>query len=270
MSPDESSTHAGTMRVGTSGWSYGHWRDGVFYPAGMHENEWLRYYATRFRTVEINATFYRMPTQHAVELWRDEVPDDFIFAVKGSRYITHIKRLKDVAEAVGTFMERVGHLRHKLGLVLWQLPPQSKRDDERLARFLELLPGRIPGRAREGGQGPLRHAVEFRDESWYDGRVLGILRDAGAALVNASGDRLPPKMEPTADFVYARFHGTRRYHGEYAEPALEPWVSYFASQMTQGRDIWAYFNNDAQGHAPRDAVRLERMLYGVRSSGGSR
>jgi len=236
------------LRVGTSGWSYEHWSGG-FYPAHLPASDRLRYYAAHFDTVEVNATFYRLPSASAVSTWRHETPEDFAFAVKGSRLITHFRRLGDVEEALGTFLGRVRGLGPKLDVILWQLPPTMKRDLAVLTRFLGLL----------GDAGP-RNAIEFRHESWFAEDVFELLRDRNVALVAASGDALEPCYTPTADFVYARFHGTARYHGEYTRPALEPWAAFLREQHAAGRDCYAYFNNDAGGHAPSDAARLLGML----------
>lgn len=239
------------LLVGTSGWSYDHW-SGCFYPEHLPAADRLTFYAERFSTVEINATFYRLPSESTVSHWRDGVPTDFRFAVKGSRYITHIRRLADTDDAVARFLDRVGGLRDRLAVVLWQLPPTLQRDDDRLDAFLAPLAAT-----------PVRHAVEFRHESWFAEEVYALLRSHNAALVSASGDDLAPAFVPTADFVYARFHGTATYHGAYARPALEPWAAFLADQLAEGRDCYAYFNNDAEGHAPVDAQRLLGMVAEV-------
>lgn len=237
----------GCVRIGTSGWSYDHWR-GVFYPDGIAASRRLEFYAGRFDTVEVNATFYGLPRTTTTTKWHDAVPDGFTFAVKGSRYITHTRRIADAGEQVGRFMERIAPLREKTGPLLWQLPPTLKRDDALLDAFLESLPG------------GLRHAVEFRDESWLADTVYTVLRRHDAAMVNVSGDLLSMNLTPTASFVYVRFHGTTRYHGSYKRPALEPWREFLAEQRAAGRDCYAYFNNDVGGHAPFDAERLRGML----------
>lgn len=236
------------VRAGTSGWFYDHWA-GLFYPEHLPASQRLEYYATRFSTVEVNATFYRLPTEKTVLAWRDTVPEDFVFAVKGSRLITHFRRTVDAEDALDTFLGRVGLLGPKLAVVLWQLPPTLRRDDHLLNRFLDRL-----------SRTDVRHAVEFRHASWFTGEVLDLLRTYNVALVSASGDRLRTSFTPTANFVYARFHGTSRYHGAYERPALEPWAAFLADQLAAGRDCYAYFNNDAEGHAPADAARLLGMV----------
>jgi len=238
----------GRIRVGTSGWSYDHWA-GVFYPDRLPAARRLEFYGSRFDTVEIDATFYRLPSEHAVASWRDTVPDGFVFAVKGSRLITHFRRLADVDDALATFLDRMSVLGDKLGVVLWQLPPDLTADTALLARFLERLPA-----------GRVRHAVEFRHESWLAEETFAVLREYGAAHVHVSSDAMPECLTPTADFVYARFHGTSGYHGAYDHPALEPWAGFLREQSDRGRDCYAYFNNDAEGHAPADAARLVDIL----------
>ena len=246
----DASAHARppVLRIGTSGWSYDHWR-GVFYPENLPASERLAFYAARFATVEIDATFYRLPSADTVARWRDAVPQDFVFAVKGSRFITHFRKLADTTDQVRAFLERMGLLGPKLGVVLWQLPPTLQRDDRLLEGFIRRLPS----------DGP-RHAVEFRHESWLHDGVLDLLRTYGVAMVNVSGDMLREDLTATADFVYARFHGTSRYHGAYERPALQPWAAFLRERLAAGSDCFAYFNNDFEGHAPADAARLAAML----------
>ena len=235
------------MRVGTSGWSYGHW-EGPFYPAKLPDRQRLAFYASRFPTVEIDATFYRLPSEQAVRHWRDEVPKDFAFAVKGSRFVTHFRRLQKADDSVRTFMERLSPLGDKLAVVLWQLPPNLERDEGLLDRFLERLPAGV------------RYAVEFRNRSWLVPEAFEVLRAHNCAHVQVSSDIMPENLTVTADFVYVRFHGTDTYHGAYKEPALEPWRRFLCQQASKGRDGYAYFNNDFEAHAPADARRLTAML----------
>ncbi len=233
--------------IGTSGWSYDHWR-GVFYPPEVRAGDRLRFYASRFPTVEIDGTFYRLPSETAVAAWRGAVPPGFVFAVKGSRLITHFRRLRNADDAIDTFMERMSSLGDALQVVLWQLPPTMPRDTEALDAFLSRI-----------GRG-VRHAVEFRHRSWLDEETWEVLRAHGAAHVNVSSDTMPRDLTPTADFIYVRFHGTATYHGAYLQPSLEPWARFVRAQAADGRDAYVYFNNDAEGHAPRDAARLAGML----------
>jgi uncharacterized protein YecE (DUF72 family) len=240
------------IRIGCSGWNYAHWRHGVFYPPRLAARNWLRFYAQHFDTVEINTTFYRLPKAAAVARWVDETPDDFLFAVKVSRYITHVKRLNDVAPNLALLYERIAPLiaSSKLGPLLWQLPPTYKRDDERLARALEAFPPEQ------------RHAVEFRHESWFAPEVMALLREHNVALV--IGDR--PQVhafqthELTADFTFVRFHaGTRGRNGNYSHRELGVWVRRLR-EWSREADVYAYFNNDWEGYAIENALYVGERL----------
>lgn len=237
----------GRLRVGTSGWTYDHWR-GNFYPKGLAQTKWLEHYARSFDTVEINATFYRMPTESAVEHWRATAPDGFVYAVKGSRYITHIRRLLDVDDEIERFMDRMKPLGESFGPLLWQLPPTMEIDLARLDSFLSCLPS---GR---------RHAFEFRHASWFVDDVYELLSRHGVALVQACGERVRTEFRATAPFVYARFHGSAKYHSTYTPQRLEPWADFLGRQLAEGRDCYAYFNNDEGGHAPVDALKFLGLL----------
>jgi uncharacterized protein YecE (DUF72 family) len=237
------------VRIGCSGWSYDHWR-GVLYPEHSSTGAWLSRYAQHFDTVEVNATFYRLPTRRAVERWAQATPDGFCFAVKASRYLTHLQRLRDVDDGMGRLEERIETMRSaaKLGPILWQLPASFRRDDERLVSAL--------GALREG-----RHAFEFRHQSWFTDDVYELLRSHGAALVVA--DRAPGGSSPcvpTTDWWYFRFHAGRGRNGVYTERQLEEWAERIA--RLEG-DAYAYFNNDWEGFAVRNAERLRALLEGV-------
>jgi uncharacterized protein YecE (DUF72 family) len=240
------------VRVGLSGWNYAHWRNGVFYPARLPASRWLEFYAERFETVEVNSTFYRLPRVDAVARWVEQSPPDFLFAVKASRYLTHIKRLRDLGPGLERFLECIEPLlgSPKLGPLLWQLPPTFRRDDERLADALARLP-------RE-----LRHCIEFRDASWFAQETYAVLREYGVAL--AIGDR--PQVndfqthELTADWTYVRFHaGTRGRRGNYSDSELREWAARLRT-WSRTHEVFAYFNNDWEGFAPRNAVRLRELL----------
>jgi uncharacterized protein YecE (DUF72 family) len=236
-----------TIKVGTSGWSYDHW-DGVFYPERLPPRDRLSYYAGRLPAVEVDATFYRLPGESVVRHWRDVVPEGFAFAAKGSRFVTHFRRLEGVQDEARSFVERVMLLGDRLEVVLWQLPPNLQLDPGLLDRFLSDLPAGV------------RYAVEFRDPSWLVEDAFDVLRTHGCAHVHVSSDAMPESLAVTADFVYVRFHGTASYHGAYVEPVLEPWRRFLLEQVSLGRDGYAFFNNDAEGHAPLDAERLSAML----------
>lgn len=236
------------VRVGTSGWSYDHW-SGVFYPEGLPAADRLAYYASRFTTVEVNMTFYRMPSEETVTRWRQSVPPGFAFAVKGNRLITHVRKLAAAEDEVESFLDRVNTLGDRLEVILWQLPPSLKHDAALLDEFLDSLP-----------RGRVRHAVEFRDPSWLTGPTFDSLRSHSVAHVNVSSDIMPADPTVTADFAYVRFHGLSRYAGAYPPSALAPWAAFLHEQADSGRDCYAYFNNDFEGHAPHDAELLLSML----------
>jgi uncharacterized protein YecE (DUF72 family) len=238
------------IRIGCSGWNYAHWRNGVFYPPRLPSSKWLDFYAERFDTVEVNATFYRLPKREAVANWVRQSPPGFVFAVKGSRYLTHIRRLLDLGRGLDRFYERIEPLTDspKLGPALWQLPANFHRDDERLAAAL----GRLP---------PGRHCFEFRDESWFVDEIYELLRSHGVALVIADTPERPFQThEWTADWTFLRFHrGHRGHRGNYSESELREWAERIDGWRGRG-DVFAYFNNDWEGFAPRNALRLLELL----------
>jgi uncharacterized protein YecE (DUF72 family) len=225
---------------------YRHWR-GVLYPEGLAQRRWLDRYVRFFDTVEMNATFYRLPTPETVERWRDAAPPRFVFAVKGSRYLTHLKRLLDAGEGVRRFYEPVSRFGRKLGPVLWQLPPHMKPDLDRLDLFLARLPAG-------------RHAVEFRDAGWYSEETCRVLDRHGAAFCEHDNvKRGPPRL--TGRFRYVRFHGTTgRYSGRYGAAALRPFAESYLDSAARGADVFVYFNNDLGGHAVHDALDLLALV----------
>jgi uncharacterized protein YecE (DUF72 family) len=238
--------------VGCSGWSYDHWREGVFYPPRCPARRWLSFYAARFETVELNSTFYRLPRREAVARWAEQTPADFAFAVKVSRYLTHVNRLRDVELHLPILLERLAPLvdAGKLGPLLWQLPPTFARSDERLAKALDRFPAE------------LRHAVEFRHESWFAPEPLALLAEHGVALVVADQPGAPPRKwpEPRAGFSFVRFHrGRRGRRGNYSTSELSLWARTLRRWAKHG-DVYAYFNNDQEGFAPRNALDLRRLL----------
>jgi uncharacterized protein YecE (DUF72 family) len=240
------------IRIGCSGWNYAHWRNGVFYPHRLPARRWLECYAQYFDTVEINSTFYRLPKVEAVANWVAQSPPDFLFAVKASRYLTHIKRLLDLDGGLERFYERIAPLRDspKMGPVLWQLPPTFKRDHERLAAALPRLPKRE------------RHCFEFRHPSWFVDDTYALLREHGVALVIGDHARVHAfqSHEHTTDWTFVRFHaGTRGRNGNYSESELEEWAQRF-ERWREHVDVYAYFNNDWQGFAPRNASWLKRRM----------
>ena len=240
------------IRIGCSGWSYESWRDGVFYPPRLASARRLGHYAERFDTVELNSSFYRLPTVAAAEGWARQTPQGFRFAVKVSRYLTHIVRLADTAEHLGLLLERIAPLIEagKLGPLLWQLPPTFERDDERLAQALEELPTGF------------RHAFEFRHPSWFVDDVFALLRDRDIAFVIADRPDIGPlgTEELTAGFVYVRFHhGSHGRRGNYSASELDAWAKRIRA-WARRREVWAYFNNDWEGFAPRNGAALKELL----------
>ena len=235
----------GALRVGCSGYQYDHWR-GRLYPKELPKRAWLEHYASSFDTVEINNTVYRLPSAETFDEWRERVPRGFLFALKFSRYGSHMKRLKEPEASLGPFLEVAERLGPALGPILVQLPPQMKVDSGRLDAFLAAAPRRR------------RFAVEFRDESWLCEPVLRVLERRGAALV--LHDLLPdPPRELTVGWTYLRFHGTGpRYSGGYSPQKLSAVARRVKRWRSQGADVYAYFNNDVGGHAVEDARALRR------------
>jgi uncharacterized protein YecE (DUF72 family) len=240
--------------IGTSGYSYDHWWNGVFYPPNLPKRKWLEFYAKNFETVELNVSFYRLPKKEAFESWHHRTPDDFCFAVKGSRFITNTKRLKDCRQPLGLLLDHVSPLREKLTVILWQLPPRFKFQKERLEEFCFLL-STFPGSK------PLRHAFEFRDESWLCEEALRILEEFQFAFCIAHGAGLLLKEGVTSDFIYLRFHGGKVLYGSnYSAKELIKWSKKIKDWKLQGKDLFAYFNNDAYGFAIQNALALKRLV----------
>ncbi|MGZ6697282.1 MAG: DUF72 domain-containing protein [Solirubrobacteraceae bacterium] len=239
------------IRIGCSGWNYADWR-GVLYPPGCPQRSWLRRYAEVFDTVEINNTFYRLPTVDAVRGWVEQSPPDFVFAVKSSRYLTHVKRLTDMDRGVARLLERLEPLTAspKMGPMLWQLPGNFRRDDERLTFALEHLP-------------PGRHAFEFRHESWFADDVLAALRGHAVALVIGDHPERPwQRHELTADFTFVRLHyGHRGRRGNYSATELDEWAREI-KRLARRAEVFAYFNNDWEGFAVRNALGMRERLGG--------
>jgi uncharacterized protein YecE (DUF72 family) len=237
------------VRIGCSGWNYPHWRERV-YPKGLPQRRWLEYYATLFDTVEVNNTFYRLPKPTSVTGWVERTPVEFVFAVKASRYLTHLKRLTDLDRGVERFYESIELLADskKLGPVLWQLPGNFRRDDERLGAALERLPAG-------------RHCFEFRHASWFTPEVYELLRGRDAALVIGDDPKRPFQThELTADWTFIRFHrGHRGRNGNYSERELEEWKRRIAAWRAEV-EVYAYFNNDWEGYAVRNAQWLQKRL----------
>jgi len=236
------------IHVGTSGWHYDHWRR-VFYPEKMKTHEFLGFYAKHFNTVEINNTFYRLPDLKTVEQWRDTVPADFIFSVKASRYITHVKKLKDPEATLKRFLEKVEILQNKLGPILFQLPPNWHFELERVRDFIKALPRNF------------KYAFEFRDMSGFNKQVEQTLsvNNSAFCIYDFSGRQSPRVV--TADFVYIRLHGPdMAYGGKYSNEQLSDWADFILYWAGKGKEIYCYFDNDQAGYAVQDALQLRSML----------
>jgi uncharacterized protein YecE (DUF72 family) len=235
--------------IGTSGWHYESWR-GPFFPKGLPVKKQLEHYAHQFDTAELNGVFYRTPSLEAVKGWRDQTGNDFVFAWKASKFITHWKRLSEnTANSLALIEERLGLLGGKAGPVLFQLPPNFKADAERLASFFKLLPKRR------------RYSFEFRHPSWYRSDILRLLSRKNIALCLSDHHDAPAPWKRTADFVYIRAHGPGgRYKGHYRPQTLSQWEVRIRSWKRQGCDVFVYFDNDQKSAAPADALELKRLL----------
>jgi uncharacterized protein YecE (DUF72 family) len=241
------------IHVGTSGWQYRDWR-GSFYPADLPQRGWLAFYASGFSTVEVNNSFYRLPEPETFDRWRRETPEGFVMAVKASRFVTHLKRLRDAEEAIDRLWERSTRLGPRLGPILFQLPPRFPPDPDRLSRVLRALPRRM------------RAAFEFRDERWHTPTVYEVLDRAGAALVWADRPRARIEVPLTGGWCYVRFHQGQEHEPAYRRAKLRRWADRIAGLDVE--DAWIFFNNDAGGAAPKDALTLRSLLQerGVRTA----
>lgn len=236
------------FHIGTSGWHYDHWR-GPFYPENLGSRDYLGFYRQKFHTVEINNSFYRLPSEKAMIDWRESTPPGFIFAVKGSRYITHMKKLMDPETSLAPLLERVRLLGDRLGPILFQLPPRWGFNEERLRVFLAALPRTY------------RYTLEFRDASWLHEAAYRLLREHGAAFcIYELAGRISP-LEVTADFVYIRLHGPGgAYQGRYDRQTLADWAKAISAWAGRGLPVFCYFDNDEAGFAAQNALELQEML----------
>ncbi|MBV9986543.1 MAG: DUF72 domain-containing protein [Chitinophagaceae bacterium] len=238
----------GPVHIGTSGWHYKHWR-GNFYPADIKDADRFGFYTAKFQTVELNNSFYHLPTAATFSQWRLSTPPGFLFAVKGSRFFTHMKKLNLDKEAIRPFFSNVSKLKEKLGPILFQLPPNWKLNLERLEAFLKLLPKRY------------RYTIEFRNHSWYIPAVYELLERHNIAfcIYDLAGHQSP--LEVTADFIYIRLHGPgNKYQGSYSDAALEQWAAFCKQWRKKGKGIYVYFDNDQEGYAAFNALRLQQLL----------
>ncbi len=243
------------LRIGCSGFAYDSWRH-VFYPEDMPQQQWFNFYVGRFSTVELNVTFYRLPQKETFMKWCKDSPENFAFSIKGSRFITHIKKLKDIQEPIDAFFSRATALGEKLEVVLWQLPPAFKADAGRLKEFLELI-----------RPYSVRNTFEFRNEGWLNKKILSILEKENAAVCMADWPGFLDDLPVTADFVYSRRHGEAgNYASSYSTEALKKDAKRIKAYMRQGKDVYMYFNNDAFGYAPKNASELRELLKDLRPS----
>ena len=237
--------------IGTSGYSYPHWRD-CFYPPEIQEKEWLEFYCRHFNSVELNVTFYRLPNKKAFETWRNNTPPEFRFVVKGSRYITHIKRLVSCRDSVRIFFENTGLLDEKLSCVLWQLPPSMKCNLPRLEDFIQAL---------ESSGIKTRHSFEFRHSTWFCPEVFRILESCNMNFCIADSPDYPKQEIFTSDFIYLRFHGgTKLYGSEYSDKEMHEWAQKIKAWIKYKKMVFSFFNNDACGFAVRNALKLKEFI----------
>lgn len=239
----------GQLYIGTSGWSYPAWKESFY--QGTPQKRWLEFYAQRFSSVEVNATFYRMQSRKTFANWRERTPDHFRFAIKGNRYLTHTRRMKDPQRHIDNEIERAEPLGDKLVAVLWQLPQDLEKDLPRLATFCEAL---------KAWDRP-RHVIEFRHSSWFDDEVAGCLETHRIATCQSDAADWPLWDRVTAGLAYIRLHGHERtYVSSYGDGELREWIDKIERWRARGRDVYVYFDNDAEGAAPVNARRLKRLL----------
>jgi uncharacterized protein YecE (DUF72 family) len=240
---------AGKAYIGTSGWNYKSWRDGFY--GDTPQKRWLAFCAKHFTAIEVNGTFYRLQPKSTYQKWRDETPEEFRFAIKGHRYVTHNKKLLDPEEPVIRCRDSAAPLGKRLVAVVWQLPAFLKKDIERLEKFVKAL------RHWE----TTRHAIEFRHKTWFDDEVADILKQHAVAVCMSDAPDWPMWEEVTTDLVYIRLHGhTRKYASSYSKPALKKWTARIRGWLNEDRAVHVYFDNDAEGAAPQNALALLEML----------
>ncbi|HUQ67496.1 MAG TPA: DUF72 domain-containing protein [Flavitalea sp.] len=236
------------IHIGTSGWHYKHWK-GTFYPDGIKESQQFEAYMKYFSTVELNNSFYMLPAAQTFENWRNATPKNFVFAVKSSRFFTHMKKLIVDKSSISKFFTNASRLEEKLGVVLFQLPPRWQVNSERLETFIAALP--------KGN----RYTFEFREHSWYNEEVYAILRNNNCAFCIYELEYHLSPMEVTADFVYVRLHGPgNKYQGSYSETILKEWAVRCKDWQKKGKDVFIYFDNDQEGYAAFNAVRLNELV----------
>jgi uncharacterized protein YecE (DUF72 family) len=248
--------------IGTSGFTYKHWAGGVFYPEGLPQREWLEFYSSKFDTVELNVTFYRLPTVSAFDSWHRRTPKNFVFVLKGSRLITHLHALQNCEEPLVTFYERASRLGDKLKVILWQLPPNLKIHLERLEKFVNLLQKKC--------HGPL-HAFEFREASWLCPEVFDLIRQAGMTVCCADWPFSEEDLPDDFPYIYVRRHGTTAlYRGNYSDAQLRTDARHIRKWLKAGRDVFVYFNNDIGGYAAQNALTLKKLVVWKSGAAGAK
>jgi uncharacterized protein YecE (DUF72 family) len=237
------------IRVGCSGFLYDHWR-GTFYPEDLPKNHWFAYYSQRFSTVELNVTFYRLPERETFAKWYMSTPEDFVFSLKGSRFITHVKKLKDCAEPVEAFFSRASVLKKKLGVILWQLPPTFHMDIDRLKEFLDALQPYH-----------MKNTFEFRNKTWINKKIVQLLEKHNASFCMADHPEFLKELPATASFLYIRRHGREGNSAScYSTESLKEDAKFVRANLKIKKDIFIYFNNDAHGYAPHNATELISLI----------
>jgi uncharacterized protein YecE (DUF72 family) len=241
------------LRIGTSGYHYNHWR-GTFYPEKLPQKQWLSYYLEHFDTVELNNTFYKLPTLEAMNAWRENTPANFLFAVKGSRFITHNLKLSRPENAIQNILPRAEALGKKLGPILWQLPPKWRVNAARLEEFLQALPAYH------------RYVFEFREPSWLNAEIYSLLEKYTAAFCIYEIAGFQSALLTTSDVVYVRLHGPgeKKYQGSYERSTLRRWARQIENWYDVGKSVYVYFDNDEAGYAPHNAIALKKMLSAPR------
>ena len=238
----------GKVYIGTSGWNYDHWVN-EFYPENISKKDWLQFYIEKgFKTVELNSPFYHLPKNSTYKKWYESVPKDFVYSVKASRYITHIKKLHEAKESIEKFFDGAKELKEKLGTVLFQLPPGLRFDGERLASFIKNLSDKY------------RYTFEFRNNSWWNDNILQMLKEKNIAFcIYELNGTITPK-EVTADFIYIRLHGPAgKYQGNYSKQTLSGWADFIQNWNKKGNDVYCYFDNDEKAYAAKNALELKKL-----------
>ncbi|MEW6686786.1 MAG: DUF72 domain-containing protein [Candidatus Edwardsbacteria bacterium] len=238
----------GKIYIGTSGWVYEHW-DGLFYPTGLSSEGKFAYYQEFFNTVEVNYSFYRLPSEKAIAHWKEITPPDFVFSLKASRNITHRGKLEKSGYFLRMFLNRVKPLGEKLGPILFQFPPNFKKDKDRLINFLNLLPS------------GLRTTIEFRNDSWNNPEIFDLLKEKMVAYCIISAPQLETRLEITALFVYIRLHGAKAWYAScYTDSELKWWAKKIKEILSDGLDVYIYFNNDFRAYAVKNALKLKEIM----------